>query len=266
MKSISSTVLTILLVLSVLLAGCNSGSFKSSCFIAKDSRLTEQDKLLVAGSYKLKSIGGMSPEDYYKNLASNSDSDPDVERTWHTEEELNARIEQVSLLILNPDGTAFYPSFLGGYLSGEWYREGEDVFVTVYGTGFEGTGTIESHTVVLKDSVFQLKGTIGEFHIHFTVPVGSDLGLHGKTGATDAGSRANRVGPFLGAEIVAEVNLHTRVKPEFIVFVLGFEDKDAITFGGCHFLHIHFVAVLVNGLIRLLGISRCSNDEQGGHQ
>ena len=52
-------------------------------------------------------------------------------------------------------------------------------------------------TIVTDDSVLQLERTVGEFHIDLTIPVASDLSLHGETCAADAGTIANRIGPKL---------------------------------------------------------------------
>ena len=74
-------------------------------------------------------------------------------------------------------------------------------------------------SVVAHDSVFQLEGAVGQFHIHLTVPVGGDLCLDGEAGAADAGAVADGVGPLLLPEVGTEVDLHSGVEPEFVVFV-----------------------------------------------
>ena len=83
-------------------------------------------------------------------------------------------------------------------------------------------------SVVADDSVFQLEGTVGQFHVDLTIPIRGDLRLDGETGAADAGARANRVSPFLGTEIMTKVDLNSGVKPELVVFVLGFEHQDTV--------------------------------------
>lgn len=165
MKHICSIVLTILIA-AALLVGCNNGSFRSSSFITHKNKPTEKDSLLIAGTYRIKSIDGVDAKEYFSKLASKDASNTDGTAASLDAEKLDALLEKYEM-ILNPDGSGYFTDVLSisgkAYNAGEWRREGDTVVITVYDGNVHASFNSETgKQITYEDAVARFKYKDGE--------------------------------------------------------------------------------------------------------
>ena len=110
-------------------------------------------------------------------------------------------------------------------------------------------------TVILDDSVLELKHAVGHVHINLTVPVGRHLCLDGKSRTPDGHTVTNGVVVrVVLAEEGGTIHLHTVIHPQLVVLALGLEHQNVVTLLGMELFTIDLHTILVVGHFLFLDV------------
>ena len=119
-------------------------------------------------------------------------------------------------------------------------------------------------TVILDDSVLELKHAVGHVHINLTVPVGRHLCLDGKSRTPDGRTVTNGiVVRVVLAEEGGTVHLNTVIKPHLVLLALGFQHQDVVALLGMESLTIDTNTILIVGHLFFLGVLSPHTSRQG---